>query len=91
MTDEPTIPDDVKEAMESVAKKAFDAGHAAGAEGTQEFFQYNHPSGLTRQRDVAYENYEAELKPLLAELRSEGVRNLKGHPRVKALEKRYGR
>ena len=94
MTDEETITKAEAVALvEAASKKAFDEGHMAGAavpagEG-QAFFEFSNKR-TTRRVDVAHENYMAELKPLLSELRSEGVRNLRSNPRVLALRARHG-
>lgn len=98
MTDDANIPDEVKEAMKSIAEKAYDAGHAAGAAGAQAEGDYFHFSGgspgATKKIDTKHEAYMAEATPLISKLKAAGIRgmkNLRNHPEMRALEARHGR
>lgn len=94
MTEEqktPATPAEVEAAMESIARKAYDAGHAAGA---SQAIPPEFPNKLIHQEpggEAGHLAYENELRALVFDLRGRGIRNVKGHPDVAELRARHGR
>ena len=92
MADEPkATPADVEAAMESIAKKAYDAGRIAGK---SEAIPPEFPNRAIHQMPggaVGQALYEADLSKLVFRLRGEGVRNVKDHAEVAELRAKHGR
>ena len=101
MTEEqktPATPAEVEAAMESIARKAYDAGRQHGFEAASEEQDLRHWTGgqvtAGGNAERAEAAYEAELRPLIFRLQGEGVRGkrmLDSHPDVVALKARNGR
>jgi len=90
-TKTPATPAEIEAAMESIAKKAYDAGHLAGAAAQVPPEFPNKAVNMMPGGAAGQDAYESELRSLVFRLRGEGVRRVQDHPEVAELRAKHGR